>query len=484
MRSSLIFKLLGAFLLVIAMMALIISWLTSQATQNAFELYTTRSGQAWAQNLAPALAEYYAMKGSWEGVEALLQSEISSPEPLGAGKGQGQGRGFGAGRFNGLWTLGQRILLVDENRVVISDTSNELPGKTLTGAEVENGAPVLVDGTTVGVVLVTQGDSSQIANKENSPASQFLASVNQSILLSVAGASLIALVLGAALFFQITAPLRQLKQASTAIAQGDFSQRVAIQSKDEFGELGRTFNQMTENLEQEEQQRQRLMADVAHELRTPIAVIQANLEGMLDEVLPLDMGQVAALHDEVLLLNRLVDDLRLLSLAEAGELKLEKRPLELDGLVRQVSERFGFQAQQNGVSLALALPERLPLVRVDATRMTQVLNNLIGNALRYTPEGGTIILRAEQVRAPEECIRLSVSDTGPGIDPAALPFLFDRFYRADQSRARASGGSGLGLAIVKQLVEAHGGKVEAVSPVWRDAGQPGAGTQMILTLPL
>jgi signal transduction histidine kinase len=240
---------------------------------------------------------------------------------------------------------------------------------------------------------------------------------------------------------------------------------------------------MAENLDRAEIQRKRLIADVAHELRTPIAVMQANLEAMLDGVLPLDDEQVAALLNETLLLKRLVGDLRLLSLVESGELKLEKQATDVAALLRQVTDRIHVQAQENGVSLELDQPENLPAVLVDPGRITQVLNNLIGNALRYTPQGGKISLGAQRSPNSSGYVEVTVTDTGPGIDPADVPFVFDRFYRADPSRTHASGGSGLGLTIVKQLVEAHGGKVNVISPVFINTGEQGYGTKFTFTLP-
>jgi signal transduction histidine kinase len=487
MRNSLIYKLMGAFLLVVAIGAIIIFWLTSRATQNAFNLYATRNGQALAQRLSPILAEYYSANMSWQGVDTFLQSQLSSITATitpGNGKGQGpgfgQGQGTGAGRQAGIWgALGQRMILADGQGIVVSDTVGELNGQTLTTTQLANGVPVMVSNTLVGTILVTPND---IASS-NTPAGQFLSSVNRSIILSVVFASVIALLLGAILFFEITAPLRRLNKAASAIAQGDLSQRVAIRSHDEFGELSQTFNHMAESLDRNETHRRHLMADIAHELRTPITVIQANLEAMLDEVLPLNVEQVAALHDETLLLNRLVADLRLLSQAEAGALKLERHETEIGSLIQRVVEKIRVQAQQKGINLEIETSEILPRISIDADRITQVLNNLIGNAIRYTPQNGKIIVSATNSSGSVGTIQISVTDTGSGIDPVALPFVFDRFYRADQSRARNSGGSGLGLAIVKQLVEAHGGKVEAISPVFSNADKQGYGTRITITLP-
>jgi signal transduction histidine kinase len=485
MRNSLIFKLMGAFLLLVAIGAIIIFWLTSRATQNAFDLYATRNGQALAQRLSPILAEYYSTEMSWQGVETFLQSQLSSLSATGTtgngqGQGLGQGHGVGAGRQGGIWgALGQRMILTNGQGIVVSDTVGELNGQSLTSTQLANGVPVMVDDTLVGTILVTPNDFAGT----NTPAGQFLTSVNQSMILSVVFASVIALLLGAILFFQITAPLRQLNKAASGIANGDLSQRVAIRSHDELGELGQTFNQMAESLDSAETQRQHLMADIAHELRTPITVIQANLEAMLDEVLPLDAVQVAALHDETLLLNRLVNDLGLLSQAEAGALKLERQETEIGSLIQRVAEKIKVQAQQKGINLEIETSENLPRISIDADRITQVLNNLIGNALRYTPQNGKIIVSAVRSPGSAGTIQISVTDTSSGIDPVALPFVFDRFYRVDQSRARNSGGSGLGLAIVKQLVEAHGGKIEAVSPVFSNADKQGYGTRITITLP-
>jgi two-component system sensor histidine kinase BaeS len=262
------------------------------------------------------------------------------------------------------------------------------------------------------------------------------------------------------------------------------NQRVAIHSHDEFGDLGKTFNQMAASLSEAETQRKHLVADVAHELRTPLAAIQGTLEGMQDGVLALDEEQVTALYSETMLLNRLVGDLRLLSLAEAGQLKLEKQPADLAGLIKQAVEGIKPQASQKEITLDADIPAGLPPISVDTDRITQVMNNLIGNALRYTPQAGNITIKAGQLHGESRSIQISVTDSGPGIDPGALPYVFDRFYRADVSRSRESGGSGLGLAIVKQLIEAHGGTVKALSPVFNGDGGKSYGTQIIFTLPV
>jgi len=483
MRNSLVFRLMGAFLLVIGIGAIVISALTSRAMREAFFLYTTRSGQVWAQRLALDLSAFYAQNQSWSGVSAFLQpgQEMQmSPGMMGNGMGQGRGNGPGrqatsAGMAAG---MGQRLILADENNIVISDTANELAGVRLSASELGKGAAIIVGDTQVGTILVTPSDLSGA----NAPAQEFLASVNNAIISSTAVAGVIALLLGALLFLQITSPLRRLEKAAAAIAAGDLSQRVVVGSHDEIGKLGLAFNHMAESLASVESQRRQMVADVAHELRTPLAAIQGTLEGMQDGILPLDEEQVSVLYSETLLLNRLVADLKLLSLAEAGQLKLERRETNLPGLVRQVVERAKPQAEKKNVHLVVDLDDNLPPAWADPDRITQVLNNLIGNALRYTPAGGTILASVALASGQSlQCV--SITDTGSGIAPADLPYIFDRFYRADKSRTRASGGSGLGLAIVKQLVEAHGGSVSAESPVYTDRNTGGFGTRISFFLP-
>jgi signal transduction histidine kinase len=483
MRNSLIIKLMGAFMLVIAIGALVIFILTSQATRNAFNLYTTRSGQVWAQRLAPILAEYYTQANSWQGVDGFLQSDLSLQiTPGGMGMGPGQGRGLGLGRQNtnsGMMAgMGQRLILTDEKGVVVGDTQNDLVGKQISTAELKNGAQITVNNNPVGTIIVTPND----LPSSGTPAGEFLASVNRAIASSAAIATVIALILGGVLFVQITSPLRKLKKVATAIASGDLNQRVNIHSRDEFGELGDTFNTMAQSLANSEVQRRHLVADVAHELRTPLAAIQATLEGMQDGVLPLEEEQITALYSETMLLNRLVGDLKLLSLAEAGQLKLVLQETESGILIQQIVERAKSQADQKNVQLEMNLQPNLPAIRMDSDRITQVVNNLIGNALRYTPQGGTITIQGSFLTSTDS-LEISISDTGEGIDPDDLPFIFDRFYRADKSRTRTSGGSGLGLAIVKQLVEAHGGSVRVESPIFRDGHLQGYGTKLILILP-
>ncbi|MFQ6057640.1 MAG: sensor histidine kinase [Anaerolineae bacterium] len=494
---SLFFKLMGAFILVVLVAVTVVSVLANRAAAGGFRLYTTRSGLVWAEQLTPLLSEHFARTGSWQGVEALLQTP--GPAMMGPGMmgemgpdmmgpmtgmmGGMMGRGQGTGPTMMGWTMwtmmGQRLILADAQGTVVIDSAGELRGQQLTPRDLANGLPIRVEDQRVGTLLVTGVD----APAAGTPAGEFLGSVNRSILLAGLVAGTIAVVLGWILFRQITSPLGAVTVAARRIAAGDLAQQVEVESEDEIGELARTFNTMAESLARAEDLRRQMVADIAHELRTPLSVIQGNLEAMLDGVLPLDVEQVASVHEETLLLSRLVADLRLLSLAEAGQLKLERAPTDLGELIHQVVERMRPQAREKGITLAADLPPSLPILSFDADRIRQVIGNLVSNALRYTPAGGTVTVRGSVVRSRPSpagdltAVLIEVTDTGRGIAPKELPHVFDRFYRADRSRSRATGGSGIGLAIVKQLVEAHGGRVWAESEV-------GKGSRFSFTLPL
>jgi len=278
----------------------------------------------------------------------------------------------------------------------------------------------------------------------------------------------------AVLFVQIIRPLRRLSTAAQGIAAGDLSQRVQISRHDELGQVSATFNRMAETLQRYAAERRNMIGDIAHDLRTPLSVIQGNLEAMLDGVLPATPEELTSLHQETLHLNRLITDLRTLSLAESGQLHLQKQTVEPGSLVQQVSDRMRLSAEEKNIALETDIASDLPPVQADPERLMQVMTNLVDNALRYSPNGTRIIVGA---RPASGCVELSVSDNGMGIPPEDLPHLFERFWRAEKSRNRATGGSGLGLAIVKQLVEAHHGQVQVESQV-------GKGTRFEVQIPI
>lgn len=272
---------------------------------------------------------------------------------------------------------------------------------------------------------------------------------------------ILAVALAVRAFRYFAAPLAEVMSAADAVAAGDWSVRVSERGPRDFRQLARSFNRMTTELARSDQQRRNLTADVAHELRTPLQIIQGNLEGVLDGVYTPDEAHIGATLDEARVLARLVEDLRTLSLAEAGELPMHWEQVDVGELLADLDTTFSGQAQAAGIDMKVEI-ERPPqagplLIEADLGRLNQVLSNLVVNALRHTPAGGAITLAAE---AREEGVRITVSDTGEGIREEDLPFVFDRFWKGDPARSRSSGtGSGLGLAIARQLVQAHGGRI-------------------------
>jgi two-component system OmpR family sensor kinase/two-component system sensor histidine kinase BaeS len=276
-------------------------------------------------------------------------------------------------------------------------------------------------------------------------------------------------------FRGIATPLADIMNAADAVAEGDFSVRVRELGPGEFGQLTRSFNRMAAELERAEQQRRNLTADVAHELRNPVHILQGNLEGILDGVYEPTPEQIEAMLDETHLLSRLIEDLRTLSLAEAGQLALHREAVNLTELLEDVHTSFYGQAEVAGVHLVAKTPYAGLVIEADANRLDQVLSNLVANAIRHTPAGGVVSLDAAQVNGD---VQINVVDTGSGIPAADLPFIFDRFWRGDRARERHAGtGSGLGLAIARQLVRAHSGHI-AVQSV------EGDGTTFTITLPV
>ena len=280
---------------------------------------------------------------------------------------------------------------------------------------------------------------------------------------------LVALWLGS----RIVRPVVTLTQATRVIAGGGAPPLVPVAGRDEVAELGHAFNRMASQLAEQEEQRRRLFAGIAHELRTPLSVIQGTLEGMLDRVVEPTPERIAGLHSQALLLKRLITDLRDLSLAQAGQLPLHRHMIDVALVTRETVETLAPLADDRAVSLCMDAPDGLPRVNADPDRVRQVVLNLVENALRHTPNGGDVRI---SVQDAEEGVRISVTDTGKGIGPNDLPHIFDHFYRADPSRSRISGGTGLGLSIVKSLVEAHGGRVTVSSAV-------DAGSTFTVTLP-
>ncbi|HET6824175.1 MAG TPA: HAMP domain-containing sensor histidine kinase, partial [Anaerolineales bacterium] len=267
-------------------------------------------------------------------------------------------------------------------------------------------------------------------------------------------------------------PLDELFHASERVANGDYSVRVQEKGPPEVHSLMKSFNSMAERLQVSDQQRRNMLADISHELRTPITVIQGNVEGMLDGVYPTDEARLKSIIEETQILSRLVDDLRTLALAESGALRLKREPTHLAELIRDATSSLEAQMKEKEIHVEMAL-KNVEEATIDPQRIREVLTNLLSNALRYTPRGGEIKIQlTEAALGQERNVTISVKDSGPGIASPLLPHVFDRFYKSSDS-----GGMGLGLSIAKYLVEAHRGKIWAES-------EEGKGTKISFALPL
>lgn len=455
---SLTFKLIIAFLIVSLLGTVLLALVVGRMTESEFGSYVVAQEQ---EALAGRLADYYRQQGSWEGVTPLLQGGQFG---MGPGAGRGMGPGAGQGRGPGR----NRVALLDAAGTVIVGGMDYQAGERLPANVVESGTPVIIDGEQVGTVILARGAPALTA-----AGTAFLERINFMLIIAALGATVAALLLGALLARTLTQPLRELTTATHAVAHGNLGQAVQVRSQDELGQLAAAFNQMSADLARSQERRQQMTADIAHDLRTPVSIIQGHAEALQDGVLPANEETFALIHDEALRLNRMVEALRTLSRAEAGELELLKRPVLVGRWLQGVVEAHRPRAVQRDVHLETQIDDS-GTVLIDTDRMTQVLNNLLDNALRHTPAGGTITVGARRHGANVE---IYVQDSGPGIAEEDLPRLFQRFYRGDKARQRHEGGSGLGLAIARSIMEMHGGQIWA-------ANAPGGGAIFTMSLPV
>jgi signal transduction histidine kinase len=417
-------RLLVSFFIVILLATAAGYLFINQSVNRAFSDFTVRSFTLQDQLLLGLIVQSYNRTGSLEGlVEYLNRGPRDIP-----------------------------ILLVDPERKVVFAPDQEFVGRRLSEGQLEGGQSILLASGEIWTVVPYRALVGRNALEQ-----RFLRTTRSALWLSAFAASAAALVLALFLVRQTTNPLRQLEAATQRIARGDFDERVEIRSSDEIGRLAQAFNEMATSLKLSEEAKRRMIADISHELRTPLAAVRSALEGLRDGLIDPGPATFASLHDRVLLLTRLVGDLHQLALADAGQLSIERQPTQLSEVINGIVETVGFQIEDSGLTLEKAVDPTLPTLLVDANRIEQVILNLLANAIRHTPEGGRIEIRADRTGDGE--VTLSVCDTGPGLAQEELDRIFERFYRADP--AREGTGAGLGLSIAKALVEAHGGRIRA-----------------------
>jgi len=467
---SLALKLTFAFFLIGITGVAIFTLLMGPRTRIEFDQYLSARDQTV---LVGILRDYYMTNGSWHGVsQTLASSSIPS-------------------------TYNRSAIVLDANHRAVIGPQNLLAGTAVPDSFLNNTTPITTtSGAVIGYVLFTPIGPQPRANAPPSdtgtsqtstagqpgnppsppPETAFFDRLTSAAIISGGATVLVALILGGILARTLTRPLAELTLATKAMATGKLDQRVKVRSRDEIGTLATSFNQMSADVARGITLRKQMTADLAHDLRTPLTILRGYTEGLSEQRLQGTPALYNIMHDEVKHLQRLVEDLRTLSLADARELPLNKRAIDPRALLEQTGLAFIVQLEDRSLGLRVEAPESLPSILVDTDRMIQVLNNLVANALRYTTRG-EIVLSAQQ---EGQQVLLQVSDTGAGINPEHIPFIFDRFYRADPSRQRtgeSEDSSGLGLAIAKAIVEAHDGAISVES-------SPEHGTTFTIRLPV
>ena len=430
--------------------ALLTDWQAGQQVRQ----YLARQDALSQSGLLDELAAFYRSHGNWQGVAEVIAAYSST----------GRNQGIGAGRGR------PPLLLADAGGKIVFDERGLRVGESLSADEQSGALTVLVDGKTAGLLVVTPAG----AGETDAAAKELLDQLRSTLLVSTLLAVAVSLMLGMVLGRWLAAPLGQMADGARSFSRRAWGLRIPERGSRETVEVARALNEMAASLEQAETLRRNLTADIAHELRTPITVLQGNLRAILDGVYPLESAEIASLYDQTRLLSRLVDDLRELALADSGKPLLRAERIDLAVLLPLLADGFAAAADAHAVALERDFAGGDLPVQADPDRLRQVINNLVINALQHTPEGGRIVLRAE--RSPG-FVTVSVSDTGEGIPAEELPRVFDRFYRVDSSRARGSGGTGLGLAVARAWVEAMGGRIGVESI-------PGKGSRFWFSLPL
>jgi signal transduction histidine kinase len=443
---SISMKLILAFLS-IGIISVAIIFITARwNTRAEFLRFLTNENQT---DIIRQLYDYHRAHGSWAGVESLFDDSGGVTDEV--------------DRYP--------FALADQRGRIIIPNGKYHRGERISPFEARGGTALLEDGELIGILIPAR------AAFEGRPREmEFIERSNRTLLYGALIGAGIALLLGIILSRTLTRPIRELTQATHAVSQGDLSQQVPVRSDDELGELAQAFNKMSAELSRSINARKQMTADIAHELRTPLSLILGHAEAVHDGVLAPSRENFEIIREEAARLEQLVNDLRTLSLADAGELSLNPQTVDPGQLLQDVGSLYKYQLQRKAITLRLDIAPQLPPLDVDPGRITQVLTNILDNALRHTPDGGSITLSAREV---EDQVKLAVQDSGPGLKTEDLERIFNRLHRADPSRQReqvSAGGSGLGLAIARSIVQAHGGQVSAES-------ETGQGLKIVIRLP-
>ncbi len=439
-------KLILAFLFVSLISISTIAILTRFSTHREFDKYISNQYEA---ELVKDLAHYYQQNDSWDGLDQATIGRIPNQ--------------FGPAR-----QAESNFCVIDTNGMVVRGSFFHNVGEPVDPETIKYATSIEVDEKIVGHLLIERPPG------RNDPMQdEFGRRVDFSLLLTTAGTIILAFIFGAVISQTITKPIRELTSATQAMAAGRLGQKVIVRSKDEIGTLAESFNKMNDDLARSFNLRKQMTADIAHELRTPLSLIIGHAEGVHDGVLQPSRENFEIIREEAERLEKMVNDLRTLSLADAGELSLEFQPVDINKLLSDIKTHYLVQLNQKRITLDLEPDSDILQVDLDPSRFSQVLMNILDNAIRYTPENGRVIIATKQLK---DTAQITIHDSGEGVTAEEASHLFDRFYRADESRTRDEGGSGLGLAIAKSIVEMHHGRIWAES-------EKGKGLRTIIQLP-
>ncbi len=445
---SITFKLVLAFITVSMISTLLVVFFTRWRSNEEFRSFLIDQNRP---SIVVAFSNYYQQHGSWNGISNAKLAPQQQPEP------QPQ---FDKGPFTVVDNITDQVVLAGQGYQT---------GMVIPPSNISSGIPIQANNKTVGILLINRP-----VYRIGSPGATFLDRFNLQILLSGLTAIGLALLLAIILSRTLTRPIRELTSATRVVAEGNLAQQVPVRSSDELGQLATSFNTMSADLVRSLNLRRQMTADIAHELRTPVSIILGHAEAVHDGVLPASAETFEIIREEAERLEHLVEDLRTLSMADAGELKLVTRPSSPQKLLHGVQKIYNHQAKQKKITLSINAAADLPEIEVDPQRMKEVFSNILDNAMRYTPENGHIVLSA---RVVEDSVEMRIKDSGPGVASDEIDKIFERFYRTETSRTRDQGGSGLGFAIAKSIVERHNGRIWAES-------QPGQGLTVIIKIPI
>jgi signal transduction histidine kinase len=443
-RRRLFFLLLRALAIVIVLSGVFLFVLTG-----LFIGRTVIINKFYGSPLFTSLETYYLAHGNWQGVNTIFAQQAISPFP------------------EALPHWEDAILLDVADRVVVDRGRINTPliGTIYHFRRGDIKHILQVNGQQVGTIILWT------SNYHTWP---FVVGILRPIVLLSFLPAVLTLVIGMLLMRRVVTPLSEVIAAAQSVAAGDLSTRVQASGPDVLRALNDSFNQMADSLERNDRERRDMLADIAHELRTPLSVIRGRLEGILDGVYSTDEAQIAQVLEETYLMERLVDDLRLLTLAESRQLHFDLKKVNLGELAERAVSLFEAETNEHNIMLTLTIEPGLASIQADPQRVEQVIGNLLSNAVRYVPDGGRVELRVAN-KADE--VELTISDNGPGIPEKNLHHIFDRFWRGEKSRTRSTGGAGLGLTIARQLIEAQQGCIFA-------RNQPGGGLLVGFSLPI